>query len=181
MENEIVKFEFNQQLIDFELSENLMVNATQMAKIFGKDVPDFLILKQTKDFISECLNNQNSGYLGIEKEDDLVVSKQKSGTWMHRILALKLAAWLDPKFELWVYLTIDSILFDKYKKIEDRLKKRADRKDKIDLIKDQLRNDEHTGNAFKELERLELEDKQDTNSQGREIRNQLDLFRNQGI
>jgi hypothetical protein len=86
----------------------MMVNATKMAKIFGKDVSDFLILKQTKDFISECLKNK---YSGIETEEDLFVTKQKSGTWMHRILALKFAAWLSPAFEIWVYRPLMESLF----------------------------------------------------------------------
>ena len=35
MQPEIMKFEFNQQEVDFEqTNENLMVNATQMSKIF---------------------------------------------------------------------------------------------------------------------------------------------------
>ena len=34
-------FEVNGKTIDFEINDkNVMVNATQMAKIFGKDVPD---------------------------------------------------------------------------------------------------------------------------------------------
>lgn len=34
---------------------------------------------------------------------------------MHRILALKFAAWLSPEFEVWVYTTIEQILFGRYK------------------------------------------------------------------
>lgn len=32
---------------------------------------------------------------------------------MHRVLALKFAAWLSPDFELWVYSTIEHLLFGK--------------------------------------------------------------------
>jgi hypothetical protein len=38
---------------------------------------------------------------------------------MHRILALKFAAWLDPAFELWVYTTIDKIIFGNYREIKE--------------------------------------------------------------
>jgi len=101
---ETKEFKFNEQVVNFEIdNKNVMVNATEMAKIFGKDVPDFLILKQTEEFINVCLKtsekrfisegkNQNSGFLNIKKREDLYVSRQKSGTWMHRILALKFAA-----------------------------------------------------------------------------------------
>jgi hypothetical protein len=38
---------------------------------------------------------------------------------MHRILALKFAAWLDPYFEVWVYTTIDKIIFGNYREIKE--------------------------------------------------------------
>jgi hypothetical protein len=93
------------------LNENVMVNATQMGKIFNKLPKDFLKNDETKAFIQECLKKENSPYLSIKKESDLVISRQKSGTWMHRILALKFAAWLNPAFELWVYTQIEELLF----------------------------------------------------------------------
>ena len=91
------------------------------------DIYNFLIifpedgqfLKQTKDFINACLKTGNSRFLEVKNEEDLYVSKQKSGTWMHRILALKFAAWLDPAFELWVYTTIDKIIFGNYREIKE--------------------------------------------------------------
>jgi hypothetical protein len=54
--------------------------------------------KDTKEFIESCLKTGNSAFLNIEKGDDLYVSRQKSGTWIHRVLALKFAAWLDAGF-----------------------------------------------------------------------------------
>jgi hypothetical protein len=174
MENTIQIFTFNDQNIEFDLSsKGLMVNATEMAKLFSKDVPDFLLLKSTKEFISECVNNQNSGFILASDENDLVISKQKSGTWMHRILALKFAAWLNPAFELWVYMTIDDILFGKYRKLEESLKDSAKRKNRIDDLRTRLQETDE----YRELERLELEEKQATYRRTRENRNQLDLFR----
>ena len=92
---EIVKFMYNDQEVEFlpAGNENVMVNATQMAKVFGKLVGHFLENESTKKFINSCLNNRNSDYLGVKTREDLVDSKQNSGTWMHRILALKFAAW----------------------------------------------------------------------------------------
>jgi hypothetical protein len=173
MDNEIVKFEFNNSEVDFEqTNQNLMVNATQMAKIFDKQVVAFLRNDDTKNFIFECLKSENSHYLGIEKEEDLVSSIQKSGTWMHRVLALKFAAWLNPSFELWVYLTIDEILFGRYKKMEENLKKTAKIKTRMEVLRERLLvNDD-----FKELERLELEYKQTLSRRRSENQNQLDLF-----
>lgn len=118
---EIVHFVYNEKEVDFLPGGNddLMVNATQMAKIFGKQVNEFTSNQNTQSFINECLKNGNSRFLGIKNESDLIDSRQKSGTWMHRVLALKFAAWLDPSFELWVYVTIDKILLGHYKEMRE--------------------------------------------------------------
>lgn len=118
---EIVKFIYQNQEVDFLPSgnENVMVNATQMAKIFGKEVTFFLRNDDTKRFINSCLKTENSQYLSVSDHDDLVRGKQKSGTWMHRILALKFAAWLDPDFEFWVYATIDKIILGHFKAVKE--------------------------------------------------------------
>lgn len=122
MSNQIIKYAYEGQEVEFDTSDpKLMVNATEMAQIFGKKTNDFLRLDQTKAFINECLSygnsrnsevekTRNSAFLGIQEEADLVRVNHRHGTWMHRILALKFAAWLDPHFELWVYLTIDQII-----------------------------------------------------------------------
>ena len=182
METTIQIFTYNDQKIEFDLAPNsVMVNATEMAKLFGKQVNEFLSNEGTKNFIQECLNNGNSryinspnmGFLGIEKEEDLIISKQNTGTWMHRILALKFAAWLNPAFELWVYATIDEILFGKYRAIEESLKESARRKNRMDELKNKLAETDE----YRELERLELEEKQASYRRTKENRNQLDLFR----
>lgn len=174
MDGEIVKFEFNNQEVDFEQNnQNLMVNATQMAKIFGKDVFQFTRIDGTKSFISSCLKPQNCGLLGVNSEEDLIISTQKSGTWMHRVLALKFAAWLDPDFEVWIYTTIDELLFGRYRRMEESLRLSAIRKNRIDELRNDLRNED----KYTELERLELEERQSAIRRGRENRNQLDLFR----
>ena len=57
---------------------------------------------------------------------------------MHRILALKFAAWLDPDFELWVYNTIDNILFGNYNKHMAAHLTREEAKAKMDLLQTKL-------------------------------------------
>lgn len=96
--------------------ENIKINATEMAKIFGRQVESFMRNENTEAFIREALKNENSRFLGIATRDDLYTSRQKSGTYMHRVLALKFAAWLSPSFELWVYSVIDEILFGEHRK-----------------------------------------------------------------
>jgi len=93
MTTQILKY--NDQKVEFEFNkQNVMVNATEMAKIFDADVWNFLRLDGTKKFIEACLKtsdvrflsegkSDNSHFLGIENEEDLYTSKQKTGTWMH--------------------------------------------------------------------------------------------------
>lgn len=174
MNTEILKFEFDSELIEFEvINGNVMVNATQMAKVFGKKVNHFTENETTRLFISECLNNRNSGFILVENEEDLIISKQKSGTWMHRILALKFAAWLNPRFELWVYSTIDKILFDYYKRLEESLKRSAQRRDRMEELEAQMNTDIN----FQEYKRLQAEEKSEIAQRRTENRNQLEMFR----
>ena len=92
--------------------ENVMINATDMAKAFNKRTTDFLILESTQNYIKSFLDYGISRNL---KEADIYFSKKGFGTFMNRPLSLKFAAWLNSDFEVWVYNTIDKLLFDNYK------------------------------------------------------------------
>lgn len=80
-----------------------MINATEMAKPFGKVPAHFLRNEQTLSFI-DALRNRNS------LEPVKVIYGDNGGTWMHQKLALKFAAWLSTEFELWVYDRIEELL-----------------------------------------------------------------------
>jgi hypothetical protein len=123
MKTKIYVFEENSITFVLDKDSKVMVNATEMAKVFNKQVNEFMSNETTKNFIGSCLKNGNSRFLNIEREEDLYVSRQKSGTWMHRVLALKFAAWLNPDFEVWVYSTIDQLLFGKYAEREKSLER----------------------------------------------------------
>lgn len=137
---EVVHYIYNEKPVDFDPtnSDNVMVNGTQMAKIFGKDVFQFTRIDDTKKFISACLKPQNCGLLGIKTEEDLIISKQKSGTWMHRILALKFAAWLDPDFEVWVFETIDRIILGHYKEQKEATEAKLKAEKELEIKKQEL-------------------------------------------
>lgn len=137
----IQKFQFENVEIEFDLRQgkNMMVNATEMAKMFpNKRMSDFLQNQGTEEFLNECLKNGNSRYLGVENREDLVTSVQKSGTWMHRVLALKFASWLNPAFELWVYMTIDRLLYAYAIEIEDSISETVRLQREADALKNQL-------------------------------------------
>lgn len=129
---------FNENPITFALEKNngMMINATEMAKPFGKNVEAFMRNESTIQFVKEALKSENSRFLGIEKEEDLVYSRQKNGTWMHRVLALKFAAWLSPGFELWVYATIERLLFGKHVQREQSFERTISLQKELDDLKD---------------------------------------------
>lgn len=114
METKICIFKENPITFALDKNNGMMVNATEMAKAFDRDLYQFTKSEDTKKFIEACQKPANAGLLGIVNESDLIISRQKSGTYMHRVLAIKFAAWLNPDFEIWVYSTIERILFGKH-------------------------------------------------------------------
>lgn len=116
--------------------KNVMVNATEMAKIFDKRVANFLRLDETKTFIEFQVKKN---YIGSDVsryiENNIYYSNNKAGTFMCRKLALKFAAWLDVEFEDWVFDTIDKIVFGNYKEHWDAhvwQEKQIEKKDELE-------------------------------------------------
>lgn len=56
----VIDFIYQGQHVQFSDNGNLMVNATQMANIFGADVPDYLENKSTEKFIQNGLATEKS-------------------------------------------------------------------------------------------------------------------------
>lgn len=101
-------FQYNQNSVSFQMgAENRMVNATQMAKPFGKRVQHFLSTEQTKEFMNVLSQSRN---LGFDKL--VIVSKggRSAGTWLHEDLAIVFAQWLSPEFYLWCNDRIKELL-----------------------------------------------------------------------
>jgi hypothetical protein len=126
--------------VEFEPSsqDNVMVNATMMAAIFGKDLFQYTKSQQTKSFLKSCLKPANAGLLGIKNKEDLIISRQKSGTWMHRIIALDFASWLDPDFKVWIYITIDKILNQAYREERNARQRKIYAKSRQAALKKEL-------------------------------------------
>jgi polyhydroxyalkanoate synthesis regulator phasin len=107
MNNAIVEI-FEGQQITIRPSDGYW-NATEMCKRYGRKVNDFARLKGSKDYL-EAL----SSVTGIPVTE-LVQQIQGGtpdlqGTWVSSRVALKLAAWLNPYFEVWVYSVIERLL-----------------------------------------------------------------------
>ena len=102
-------FQYNGSDITFNSGQSVMVNATQMAKPFGKRPAKWLELPSTKKFL-EALS-------GIRKSDSAMIQTESGGkvtgggcTWMHEDVALEFARWLSPEFAIWCNDRIKELL-----------------------------------------------------------------------
>ena len=105
--NNAVVYDYKGSQISFMSGENVMVNATQMAKPFSKQPIDWLKTNQSKEYI------ETFSKLKIISLADLVqVTKggNNSGTWMHEDVALEFARWLSPAFAIWCNDRIKELL-----------------------------------------------------------------------
>lgn len=174
MHMETIKvFSYNDAQVEFDISDTgIMVNATEMAKIFDKRVDVFMKSDHVKSFIEVLKRPPYGGQLGVKNDEDLVKNRKSAGLWMHRILALKFAAWLDPNFEVWVYTTIDDLLFGRYRAIDASLKESAQRRNAIEAMQQALQ----ATPEYQQLERLQLEERQAAYGRAKLNKSQLTLF-----
>ncbi|MDR1283428.1 MAG: KilA-N domain-containing protein [Opitutaceae bacterium] len=81
------------------------VNATSMAKPFGKFPADFIRLAATKAFITALqADDPTMGNPIVSTEGRF------GGTWMHPDLALEFARWLSPEFAIWTNRVIRRLM-----------------------------------------------------------------------
>lgn len=142
------------------LEKNVMVNATEMAKVFGKRTSDFLQNQSTKDFINEVELTLKS----VNSETKMYENRGQSGMYFERRLALKFASWLDVKFEVWVFDTIDEILFGKAKNVASKISDTEKKKLEISILLEKIKKLENEDvNKFileiEELKKMENEKK----------------------
>jgi hypothetical protein len=134
------KFVFEGKAISFSIDRenNMMINATEMAKIFGAQVNEFISNDNTKKFVTVLCQNGNSRFENEFMSDGkfvkVIIGGRNPGTWMDRRVALKFAAWLDPFFEVWVYSTIEELLFGRHLRREQSFERTLElQKEKEDL------------------------------------------------
>lgn len=105
--NQIVTFNYEGTPISFNRGDAVMVNATEMAKPFGKRPVDWLNNQQTNDFINELSKVRN-----LTLADLVIVTRggNNPGTWMHEDVAMEFAHWLSSKFAIWCNDRIKELL-----------------------------------------------------------------------
>lgn len=92
--------------ITFSQGENVMVNATQMAKPFGKRAKEWLNTQQSKEFLQVLSEGRNLPSTELVQ----VTYGNNGGTWMHEDVAMEFARWLSPKFAIWTNDRIKELL-----------------------------------------------------------------------
>lgn len=97
--NSIQIYQYNGSPVTFQKGDSVMVNATEMAKPFGKLVADWTRQKSTEEFLTQL-----SAVRGIPISALIQSVKGGNGiqgTWMHEDVALEFARWLSPAFSIW--------------------------------------------------------------------------------
>lgn len=97
MNNQV--YNYNGNNITFQLGNgDVMINATEMAKAFGKTPKDYLRTQSAQELINalsvrlKCLT---ADLVKVVQGGDI------QGTWLHEDIALDFAQWLSVDFKLW--------------------------------------------------------------------------------
>lgn len=152
-ENQI--FQYNGSPITFQKGDSVMVNATEMAKPFGKRCNDFLSTKQTNELINSLSIKTGIPAMGLVTVNQGGINP---GTWMHEDLALIFAQWLSPDFYLWCNDRIKELLQYGMTATQPTLEQMINNPDLVISLATQLKS-EREEKVRLEQEKKRLEDK----------------------
>ncbi len=112
--------------IPFGKGEQVWLNATEAAKVFGKEAREFFSSKQTHEYMKALAKRHGYSEREISRSETTkeIAEKypqfvyvvhgngnaQKQGTWMSRKLAIRFAQWLDANFAVWCDEQIEELL-----------------------------------------------------------------------
>lgn len=115
-------FNYNGAKVSFNKDDcTIMVNATEMAKPFGRKPSKWLELPSAKEFISALTEVRKSGNALIQT--DRGGTNGGGCTWMHEDVALEFARWLSPTFAIWCNDRIKELLTKGISATEDTIDK----------------------------------------------------------
>lgn len=107
-------FDYQGSPVAFSLDAGqVWVNATQMAKPFGKQPADYTRSERTQELISAISSDMGIPVSPEFKENSHLVKTvhgNGGGTWLHRDLALDFARWLSPTFAIWCDKKVQELL-----------------------------------------------------------------------
>lgn len=136
---DVIHFPYEGELITFLSGdrESIMVNASEMAKPFGKLAKDWLRQKSTKDFLDALSSVRRIPLTELIKVIQGGNPKMQ-GTWMHEDVALEFARWLNPRFSIWCNDTIKMLLKRAY--LPNGIELRMQQLERVGDSKEELRN-----------------------------------------
>lgn len=105
--NTSVVYDYKGSQISFMSGENVMVNATQMAKPFEKRPIDWLQNQSSIEYLNELSKVRKSTLADLVQ---VTKGGNNPGTWMHEDVALEFARWLSPAFAIWCNDRIKELL-----------------------------------------------------------------------
>lgn len=106
----IIQFPYNGSDVRFDFDG--WINATDVAKQFGKRPIDWLKQDETKEYLealAEALGQSKvtQDHFGLVRTSR---GGKTPGTWLHPKLGVRFAQWLDVRFAVWCDMHIDAIL-----------------------------------------------------------------------
>lgn len=143
-------FSYNGNDVLFDTKDDVMVNATQLAKIYGKRPNDYLSLPATNQLINAITRKY-----GIA-ENQLIRTERGGtapGTWMHRLIVVDFCQWLDIDLKLWCTEKLDELMRYGMTATQPTLEQMINNPDLVISLATQLKNERE------EKARIEAESK----------------------
>lgn len=148
-------FQYNGSPITFYKDDNVMVNATEMAKPFGKLVGDWLRLKAATEFteaLSADMHIPISALIQVVKGGN-----SEQGTWLHEDVALEFARWLSPSFAIWCNKRIKELLQYGMTAMQPTLEQMINNPDLVISLATQLKNEREEKQRLEQQNALQEE------------------------
>ena len=103
-------FQYNENQVIFQIEKDGMINATELAKPFGKHKrPTFWLRTAAAKEYMEAYSDD--AHICTSSLMSTVTGKgRQQGTWMHPDIAIEFARWLNPRFGIWCNLRIKELL-----------------------------------------------------------------------
>lgn len=150
-------FSYNGNDVLFDIKDDVMVNATQLAKIYGKRPNDYLSLPATNQLINAITRKY-----GIA-ENQLIKTERggiQPGTWMHRLIVVDFCQWLDIDLKLWCTEKLDELMRYGMTATQPTLEQMINNPDLVISLATQLKN-EREGKQRLEQQNAKLKPKAD--------------------
>ncbi len=184
MENTIQIFRYNGNDITFLAGcGDTMVNATQMAKPFGKKPAQWFDNPGTHEFIEALAESRGLAPM-VEKRTSLnatalaqrypslvkvvkggIVNETEQGTWFHEDVAVEFARWLSPQFAIWCNDRIKELLRYDFTATESIIEKIQANPDIVihlaTTLKEERERHQRELQEEKERHQAEMEEEQD--------------------